>query len=212
MFQSPQNDARQRANQPFWRKVVRVLFTREERKAHWGVVAAGVIVAIGSVIFMYRLANVDYSKHMICLAAQYGNHEYVKKLLWRDVSLVRARMGGLTPLHWAVFGGSTETVKILLAHGAEVNATTVRGHTPLHFAAGMDHGPILKLLVEAGARVNAQDINGSTPLDHAEARGCTAVVRYLRRHGGESREPPPMRENPSGGGASAGRNPNLRGG
>ena len=62
------------------------------------------------------------------------------------------RIGGSTPLHWAVAGGHRELVEVLIAGGADVNARTAKGTTPLRVATREDYDEIARLLEEHSAK------------------------------------------------------------
>ena len=63
-------------------------------------------------------------------AAIDGNIEAVKQAI-ADAADVKAKPGGITPLHWAAWRGRKEIVELLIANGADVNAKEIGGDTPL---------------------------------------------------------------------------------
>lgn len=57
-----------------------------------------------------------------------------------------------TPLHCAVFSGSTKTVQFLIRQGAKLDIKDETGTTPIEYAINKRYYAIAKLLKEAGAR------------------------------------------------------------
>jgi hypothetical protein len=139
----------------------------------------------------------------IWTAAATGNLEAIKKNLAAgvDVNATFVQPGvpgsGGTPLHIAVIAGQLDAAKLLLEKGANIEAKAADEHQamPLHWAAFVGRLESIKLLLEKGAKLNAKDKNGYTPLDSASypVEGIpdkSAVVAFLRKQGGKSKEDP----------------------
>lgn len=95
---------------------------------------------------------------------------------------------GVTPLHCAAAGGSTEVARALLQAGADIEARISDpsisfmgdryhwdGRTPLHYAAESGRADVVKLLVGHGANANSKATNGDTPL-HSAVLGSPLLV------------------------------------
>jgi ankyrin repeat protein len=171
------------APEPMGRRVGRRLYihllTRERRDPHWGVTLCGVLVALFSIYTIYQLGNPDHSELFVCQAAFYGDREAVRDILARRPDVLEARIRGLTPLHWAVAGGSEEMVEFLLDRGIDVNVSSPAGIRPLHIAAVEGRIALTKYLLGRGAKVRVYDQEGSTPLHFAVAYGYRQVSREL---------------------------------
>jgi ankyrin repeat protein len=59
---------------------------------------------------------------------------------------------GITPLHYACFGGSEEAARILVVKGANVNTPDSDGETPLDFAIFRGYTNLVTYLSSAGAK------------------------------------------------------------
>jgi len=70
----------------------------------------------------------------------------------------------VSPLHWAVRGGSVEVAGLLISNGESVSARDSRGETPLFWAVGNGKVKAAELLIKSGADVNATNDFGGTPL------------------------------------------------
>jgi ankyrin repeat protein len=102
---------------------------------------------------------------------------------------------GMTPLHYAAWGGRNEIAELLIAKGADVNAKESTGENPLHLATTKE---IAELLIAKGADLNAKNDDGFTPLDYAktvyedDGPECKAakkeIADLLRKHGGKTAE------------------------
>ena len=72
---------------------------------------------------------------------------------------------GLTPLHWAAFGGHAAAIAALREGGVDPDARTEDGGTPLHLAAHKGNADAIAALLDAGADPSARTKNGHTPFD-----------------------------------------------
>ncbi|XP_028149583.1 acyl-CoA-binding domain-containing protein 6 [Diabrotica virgifera virgifera] len=70
---------------------------------------------------------------------------------------------GLSLIHWAADGGSSEILKLLIDAGADVNIKDSDGQTALHYAASCGHTDCVKLLLQKGANKEITDNDGCTP-------------------------------------------------
>ena len=75
---------------------------------------------------------------------------------------------GLTPLHWAAFGGTREAVAALVKAGTDLEAWDEDSDTPLHVAALGGSPETVAALLDAGADLEARDGNGRSPAELAE--------------------------------------------
>ena len=121
--------------------------TRGERRV------AALLLAAGATLDVFAIAGLDKAAALTAM-------------LDARPHLVHARgPDGLTPLHYAAYGGSPATATVLLARGADPDAVGGWfGGTPLHLAAYQGHGDMVAALLGAGADVGARDAGGWTPL------------------------------------------------
>ena len=112
--------------------------------------------------------NVDKALHLI-------------KETGMTVDDINTRIGGITPLYRASYGGKIEIVRALIEAGADVNIERdINRGTPLHIACFRGHLDIVRALIEAGADVNvASDTQNDTPLQIASFNGHIDLVRAL---------------------------------
>jgi cytohesin len=97
---------------------------------------------------------------------------------------------GETALLEAAFCGRLEIAEMLIERHANVKAKAERGITPLHEAARLGHFDLARLLLKQGADIHAKDDKGKTPLDWAKRyREVPGMIKLLRSHGGQSKEP-----------------------
>lgn len=117
----------------------------------------------------------------LALAAAFNSADVVRLLLdagappnQRCLSL-----GGVAPIHAAVFGRKPANVRLLLERGADANLRQEGGFTPLHGAMEHGHQETIVALLAYGADVNARTNEGKTPADMARVRqtGTLATQR-----------------------------------
>ncbi|NJD35043.1 MAG: ankyrin repeat domain-containing protein [Betaproteobacteria bacterium] len=90
---------------------------------------------------------------------------------------------GWTPLHYAVFSGSTEVAAMLIAKGAKLDARAPNGQTALMLAVKQGKLELVQLLVNARADLRLTDSDGLTALGLAKKLDHSGMVTYLRRSG-----------------------------
>jgi ankyrin repeat protein len=108
-----------------------------------------------------------------------------------DVNACEPRHG-LSPLHFAIYGGNIEVVKTLIHHGAKLNPDIPsRAISPLHLAVQYGDLSICRLLIQKGANVNSQlpTVSGywifwqlQTPLHHAVRNANIELAKMLLKH------------------------------
>lgn len=111
--------------------------------------------------------------HFAAAKSSEAGPQIVKELLKGHAkATLQTRLGGNTPLHYAIDGHSIETVESLLSFSADPNVTNNSGITALHKAAAV---PGLEAIVEALLKGGA-DPNQKTSLSTVSAaRGLTAL-------------------------------------
>lgn len=113
-------------------------------------------------------------------AAQFGDHERLRRLLDSGVSVNCVDSDDCSLLHWAAINDRYEVAEILIRRSCDVNAVGgVLSSTPLHWASRHGHARMVALLVRNGADWTLRDVEGFTPLHIAVQFGCTPVVAYL---------------------------------
>ncbi len=90
--------------------------------------------------------------------------------------LLHAACASATPASGAL-------LQMLIDNGLDVTVPK-DGQSALHTAAFNTNLPAVKVLVAAGLDVNAEDEDGETALFHADMAGSTAIINFLREHGG----------------------------
>ncbi|MBW8078065.1 MAG: hypothetical protein GJU76_08330 [Gallionella sp.] len=118
----------------------------------------------------------------LMLAAFYGHHETLERLLMQDANVFAVDTGGNTALHWAAFAGQVDCATLLLKNHADVDARSNFGWTPLLQAVTRRHLAMVMLLINHGANLNIAAQNGNTALHTAAAAGYTEIIRPLLAH------------------------------
>ena len=118
---------------------------------------------------------------------QKGDVPAVKALIEKTPDVLEARDGdGLTPLHYAVMGGSAELINYFIDKGAKLEAVSAQHKTPLHLAAQSDKTETVAVLLKRGAGLETRDDYGRTALLLcARERGQTATGRVLLDEGAD---------------------------
>lgn len=120
----------------------------------------------------------------LCLAVAFGHPEATRALIeaGADPNQRSEALGGVAPIHSAVFGRNLDCLRLVLEAGAEVDAPQEGGFTALHGAAQNGDLAAAKLLVARGADPKRPSERGQTAADiaveHAELRA------FLLDHGG----------------------------
>ena len=133
-------------------------------------------------------AETKYGSTPLHWAALKGNTAVARLLLDKKATINAEDKDGWTPLHLAARYGRVDVARLLLDNNANVNVKSKNGWTPLHWAARKGSVEVARLLLENDANVNAKITKGfysrKTPLWVAEVWNNTAMVSYLRKHGG----------------------------
>ena len=103
------------------------------------------------------------------LAAAFSNTDVLEVLLEHgaDPDLRGTALGGVAPIHAAVFGWNFAGVETLVKAGADVNLVQGGGFTALHAAAQNNNQAMIELLLAAGASTSALTDDGRSPRDFA---------------------------------------------
>lgn len=98
--------------------------------------------------------------------------------------LVRNDFRGLSPLHYAVLGGSLKTVQFLIEEkGANSEALTALGDTLLHLAAFKGNDELISYLLTKGLNPNGKNNREQTPLHYAAVNDQLGAMEALIRQG-----------------------------
>ncbi len=125
----------------------------------------------------------DGARHLLHLAAWYGNGAAAEALLARGWSTDERDDVGCTPLHAACAAGQERMALLLLERGASVEARDELGRTPIHVAAEQGHAHVLVRL-QGRARVpervfRSADYLGRTAVHRAAALGHAEALAVL---------------------------------
>jgi hypothetical protein len=114
----------------------------------------------------------------LSLAVAFGNNAAATALLQNgaDPDLRGTALGGIAPIHAAVFGRNQAGVAILIAHGADVKAKQTGGFTALHGAAQNGDQTSVELLLNAGAERMVQTDDGKLAADFASDATIIAIL------------------------------------
>jgi ankyrin repeat protein/acetylglutamate kinase len=115
----------------------------------------------------------------IHLAAYFGIHDIISRLLQQGRDIDSQDSDGRTPLSYAAQNGNEEAVRLLLDQGATVDKADGQARSPLSWAAARGHETVVELLLNAGADTEKVSESGWTPLSWAAASGYGSVVRLL---------------------------------
>lgn len=103
----------------------------------------------------------------LSLAAAFNTSEVVRVLLEAGAhpNQKSLSLGGVAPIHAAVFGRKPANLRLLLERGADANLAQQGGFTPLHGAMQNGDQESIVALLAYGANVNAKTDEGKTPAD-----------------------------------------------
>ncbi|MBN3316308.1 DAPK1 kinase, partial [Atractosteus spatula] len=133
--------------------------------------------------------NINYCDEFSNTALHYAAHnrsrEVARLLVCSGGNILHENMHGLTPIHFAAFGGNIEVLTELLLKVPE--AVNLQSHknlsTPLHEAVSGKIVQAVECLLSKGADCNSQNQNGDTPLHLAVSQNSEHICCLLLRHG-----------------------------
>jgi ankyrin repeat protein len=101
---------------------------------------------------------------LLGLAVAFGHNDIARLLLQQgaDPNQRGTALGGVSPVHAAVFGRNLEGLKIVVDAGGDVNAKQAGGFTPLMGAAQNGDLDMVKYLLDQGADASAETDEGQT--------------------------------------------------
>jgi uncharacterized protein len=107
----------------------------------------------------------------LALTVAFGHNDIATLLITRgaDVNARSRALGGVAPIHAAIFGRNLEGIKLLKEAGADLDAPQEGGFTALHGAAQNGDLEMVSYLLKNGADPDAKTEEGKLPLDFAEA-------------------------------------------
>ena len=114
-----------------------------------------------------------------------GRTELIERLINLEYDVNQPDNDGVSPIHYAVTGGSERTVQMLIEAGADAENVVGLGFTPLMSAAEHNHSEIAKLLIEKGVDISFAGENGWTALHRASIHGNTKVADLLLEAGAD---------------------------
>ncbi|CAG7557888.1 unnamed protein product [Fusarium equiseti] len=106
-------------------------------------------------------------------------------LLSQGVTINHADKHGMTALHLACYGGSTELVRCLLSGNPDLTLNNNLYGTPLHCSVFNGSVDTVVCLLEAGAIVNGIDQGGNTATHVAARLGRHSILRILMQYGAD---------------------------
>ena len=145
----------------------------KERKARKKHMIFGSVIAIGIIVGIVELVNINqYKKMPLSYFVREGNVRGIKKLinLGEDVNGVYEsgeESLGETPLNIAIKEENIKVIKTLISFGADVNQKDEDGKVPLNLAVKVRNIQIVKELINCRLDINQKDINGQTAFDIA---------------------------------------------
>ncbi len=120
----------------------------------------------------------------LCVAAEAGNFQEVKRLVESGVDVNHSVWLGKPALHYAVASGQLKMVKFLVENDASVNSKNSLSNGPLHDAIKIGSLEMVKYLVEKGAEVASEHNHGEdTVLYFACEKGNELIVEDLLQNG-----------------------------
>ncbi|MGH0157326.1 UNVERIFIED_CONTAM: hypothetical protein FKN15_069826 [Acipenser sinensis] len=110
-----------------------------------------------------------------------GSFRDVQNILKGNINVNYCDQEGLTPFHFAAFGGSKEVLNIFLQKKPEaLNCQKpMEGYTPLHLAASQKSEAICCKLLESGANVELKNKRGDTCLHLAAESAALSICQRL---------------------------------
>ncbi|ADQ66012.1 ankyrin repeat-containing protein [Halogeometricum borinquense DSM 11551] len=119
--------------------------------------------------------------NLLHAAAAYGQDEFAKELIDRDIDINHRGKEGKTPLHYALEMGYEDMVRILLSEGADVTVTDDYGNQPLWSAVVNEEtkDDIIQSLVAHGADPANQNDAGKSPRSIARRRDDQALIEIF---------------------------------
>ncbi|XP_053572266.1 ankyrin-3 [Bombina bombina] len=119
----------------------------------------------------------QYGNTTLHYAARTNNMARVVELLSDEYSVISRNGSGLTPLHFAAFGGNVGILRLLLSHAPHaINLQSIKGSSLLHEAVLGANTNAVKFLINNRANPNLQDQEGNTPLHIAVLKIPTHVA------------------------------------
>ncbi|XP_058834904.1 uncharacterized protein LOC131692068 [Topomyia yanbarensis] len=146
----------------------------------------GLAVNAGHIqVVRYFSPNDDAS--LLQIVVQMDGVNTVKRLVEKNVDILKAKLGSETALHLAVYAGKLETVEYLVNKMKElryelrdgIDHPGTDGCTPMSAAATIGHLKIVQLLLNEGANLYACKKDGWSALHTAAQSGRLQVVKYL---------------------------------
>ena len=119
----------------------------------------------------------------LCVAAQSGQLEVVKRLIEDGIKVNEKDSLQRTPLVCAAAAGNMKVARYLLERGANANAASGRGMggaTPLLAAVMANKLKLVQMLVESGADLDFKGDEGMTALEYAKRAHLKKVAAYLQ--------------------------------
>lgn len=155
------------ANSPIWYSVV---------------VKRGLINEVRQFMDEYLHSRGPHGCTPVLVAAQYGQLEILKLLVFRGARLSDRDEFGWTALHFATQSGNVAAINFLMAQRADADVVDERGLRPIDVAAMNGHIDVVRALTTRGVSLDHVSLDGRTILHHA-ASGTSAsadqVVSYV---------------------------------
>lgn len=136
------------------------------------------------VVFVMQLAGCSHRFKGWAIAANSGDIQLTKDLIFKSKDLGLTDMYSDTPLHWAARNGQADVVDslIIISKTLDINEKNqVTGETALICAVKENHKNIVKILINNGADKGAQDNTGFSALNWASRRGNKEIIEVLMK-------------------------------
>lgn len=117
------------------------------------------------------------------VAASFGLHDVVAKLLGEGYSPNAKDSLLRMPIWWAAWNGHTRVVELLLGVTTDLEVRDTQGLTPLMIATKRGYKTVVEVFLNKGANIEAQDDNNQTSLMWATMAGHEKLVQYFLEKG-----------------------------
>jgi|GEM_PF-5825020 len=170
-----------------------------EPRKNTGLIGAGILFAIGLILFMVlgipAIRSYDASMKAkdslasgkdtgeFCGAVSRGDVKKMKEMLSVKPELIEGKYGDGKPVHWAVRYGRVDSIEFLISNRADINSRDIMGFTPIHLAvnlycrnaAAIESQVDIKALLDQYFSVGRVLVEKGASLSEKDLNGCTPL-------------------------------------